>query len=278
MEKEIISPEVVRVRCPQCLKLYKVPTHSIQTKKPKFQCNQCQEYFSLSFPECLGLEEVIGFAASWEMSAEEFENFESEESTQIAPTEPAPVEELKPRNATSSQKVQVDEHKIPCIKCGALNMDAAKECSKCGVIFEKFREQVDDPLLMKAPQKLREFWFMLKQHYEDEDLHEEFLRQCRKAGQLEFASSRYRKVLDVQPNEEIAKKFKNKIIALTNIAMDPVELKTEKKKFRVPFVSLAMLLSAVVLFMGYFLPEYRNLMGIGAAFLFITTAIRLIFK
>lgn len=252
MEKYIINPELVRVRCPQCLKLYKVSSSSVQTKKPKFQCNQCNEHFSLSFPECLGLDEVVGFAECWENEEKE--------------------------NESKNLPIIVKEEKIPCIKCGASNLVSATDCSHCGVIFKKYREQKEDPFSAKAPQKLKEIWQMVTQHYEDEDLHEEFLRQCRKAGQLEFASSRYRKILDVKPQEVIAQKFKNKIVALVSLATDKPIKNESKRKFKVPFTSLAMLLSAIVMFMGYFIPEYRNLMGIGAAFLFITTAIRLIFK
>ncbi|MCB9026069.1 MAG: hypothetical protein H6625_07120 [Bdellovibrionaceae bacterium] len=252
MEKNIVNPELVKVRCPQCLKLYNVSTRSVQTKKPKFQCNQCNEYFSLSYPECLGLDEVVGYAESWEKS--------------------------KSLEQASPEQIKENEEKIPCIKCGASNVVSSTECNSCGIIFKKYREQKEDPFALKAPQKLKEFWHMVIQHYEDEDLHEEFLRQCRKSGHLEFASSRYKKILDVQPQEVIAQKFKNKIVALVSMATDRPIKNEAKIRFKVPFASLAMLLSSIVLFMGYFLPEYRNLMGIGAAFLFITTAIRLIFK
>jgi len=262
LEKNIIQPDVIRVRCPQCFKLFSVPANSIQTKKPKFQCNQCYEYFSISFPECLGLEEVVGFAESWEKIDEE---------TLVQ-------EPLAEENAAASHEPVIVENVVPCIKCGASNALSAKECSSCGVIFEKFREQQEDPYAAKAPQKLKEIWHMVLKHYEDEDLHEEFLRQCRKSGELEFASSRYKKILDVTPHEALALKYRGKIIALAGLSADKPIKNEAKRKFKVPFASLAMLLSAIVMFMGYFMPEYRNLMGIGAAFLFITTAIRLIFK
>lgn len=181
-------------------------------------------------------------------------------------------------NIAKQQKIESPaKDEIRCVKCGALNKKEAVECSNCGVVFSKFKLHRDDPIAAKAPQKLKEIWQMVTHHYEDEDLHDEFIRQCRKANQLEFASSRYSKILEAQPNESTALNYKNRIIALASAPIER-ELKIERKRFRVPFTSLIMLMSAIVMFMGYMMPELRNLMGIGAAFLFVTTAIRLIFK
>ena len=269
MEKEIIGQELLKVRCPQCFKLYNVHTSSIQSKKPKFKCNQCEEGFSLNYPECLGMDEVIGFADSWEETSEAQQDVEALE----VKTTDASIVDDAPQNVPVEPEVGT----LPCVKCGALNPAANEDCLQCGVIFSKFKVKKEDPIAAKAPQKLKEIWQMVTHHYEDEDLHEEFLRQCRKANQLEFASSRYKKILDAQPNEEVAQRYQDKIFALASVpAEKPV--KVEKKKFRVPFTSLVMLMSAIVMFMGYMMPELRNLMGIGAACLFVTTAIRLIFK
>ena len=282
MEKEILSQgtnqELIKVRCPQCFKLYNVRSESIQSKKPKFKCNECQEGFSLNYPECLGMDEVIGFADSWE---EPLDAPESPEDTKVKEVLEASVEvkaAVEETEPTDTVHDAPQEETLPCVKCGALNPVSFKECQKCGIIFEKYQVKKDDPIGAKAPQKLKEIWQMVLNHYEDDDLHEEFLRQSRKANQLEFASSRYRKILEAQPNEEIAKRYINKIIALASIPAEKPIKDEAKRKFRVPFTSLAMLLSAIVMFMGYMMPELRNLMGIGAAFLFITTAIRLIFK
>ncbi|MCB0357095.1 MAG: hypothetical protein KDD40_08815, partial [Bdellovibrionales bacterium] len=213
----------------------------------------------------LGMDEVIGFSDQW---LEDLEDSKSESIDAIQ----------KPVDSPLVDQMTVEQETLACVKCGALNVVDASECKKCGIIFAKFQEQKEDPQMAKAPQKLKEIWQMVINHYEDEDLHEEFLRQCRKAQQLEFASSRYQKILAVQPHEEMAKKCRDKIIAMASLPAARATENVAKRKFRVPFTSLAMLMSAIVMFLGYIRPEFRNLMGIGAAFLFITTAIRLIFK
>ncbi len=265
LEKENIHQDMLKVRCPQCFKLYNVRTSMLQIEKPKFQCTQCEERFSLQIPESLGMEEVIGFAESWEDSPVAGD---SAPHNALVKKSPEVIDEAKSEVVADTKE---------CEKCGAANSVLTSECGKCGVIFDKYRELKNDPIGAKASQKLKEIWLMVMNHYEDEDLHQEFVRQCRKRNELEYASSRYMKILEASPNEELALKFKNKIQLLVELPVEKAKDES-KKKFKIPLTSLAMLLSSIVMFVGYMVPEFRNLMGIGAAFLFITTAIRLVFK
>lgn len=225
----------------------------------------------------MGLDEVIGFAESWEEEVKEPIDAELPQVEMASIT--STKVEVKSDKPVISAPPTVEVDTKPCPKCGAPNPVGAKDCGSCQIIFEKYEEQKKDPIGSKAPQKLKEIWQMVLNHYEDEDLHHEFIRQCRKAKEMEYAASRYRRILEGQPSEEIAKRFQKEIQLLTEVINEPrVRPNKDKPKFRIPFVTLAMLLSSIIMFTGYFVPELRNLMGIGAAFLFITTAIRLIFK
>jgi len=282
-----------------------VSLNSLGVGKTKFQCTQCHEKFTLFAQDCIGLEEVIGFAESWEEgihSQPESSAFQGEIN------EPSLLSGEIASGSLENQSVQIFQEKdsllrginneewssetvtddlqpayLICPKCGFKNNQKATECLSCKVVMSKFKELQSDPIWAQAPQKLKELWGVVMSHYEDEDLHQEFIRQCRKAQQLEFAASRYKKILLSQPNEELANKFRNEIVLISSVSSEgykePFNSETKKLiKYKVPFTSLVMLLSAIVMFVGYMTPEFRNLMGIGAAVLFVTTAIKLLFK
>lgn len=287
------SQDHIKVRCPQCFKLYRVDFSSVALHRPKFQCTQCQEKFSLQIQDCQGLDEIIGFSESWEEKSTNEEDVISSfaQRNDVLGIE-GPLDSLQ-QNKKSEEKTvfkpeershkELDKEGVPCPKCETLNPIGSLECKHCHVVIKKFVEIKKDPSLVNVPQKLKEIWQMVLNHYEDEDLHQEFIRQCRKLNRLEFAASRYKKILDAQPQEELALRFRREIVALASIAPELTTTSTkvnpiDKPKMRVPFTSIAMLLSSILMFVGYMTPEFRNLMGIGAAFLFITTAIRLIFK
>ena len=51
MERTPYVSESLRVRCPECRKLYMVQFGDIGEAKPRFECVQCRTRFWLSLPE-----------------------------------------------------------------------------------------------------------------------------------------------------------------------------------------------------------------------------------
>jgi hypothetical protein len=56
----LVSQESLRVRCPDCRRLYLVQFSDIQEAKPRFECVQCRSRFWLSLPDIEVGQEVVG--------------------------------------------------------------------------------------------------------------------------------------------------------------------------------------------------------------------------
>ncbi len=62
--------------------------------------------------------------------------------------------------------------------------------------------------------ELKAVWDNVKAHYDNEKEHKRFLQICLSQDKLTFASEQYRKILDANPNDEIASKMINNIVGL----------------------------------------------------------------
>ena len=56
---------LLRMRCPECLKLYFTDSHGITQRRPKFQCQSCKMKFWVAYPESLGEGEILGYPLDW---------------------------------------------------------------------------------------------------------------------------------------------------------------------------------------------------------------------
>jgi len=237
--------------------LYSVDAYSIKESRPRFNCNQCQKVFWISYPECLGNEEIIGFPEEW------------------LPTPQKSAQAIK----TDSKKQTKVANGPKCTNCQTVNSPGAKECVSCGIILKKAEKKESDPLWFYASKEAKELWVKILDDYENHELHQEFLRQCRKSNQLEFATSRYSRILSTTPQDDIAKKYSLEILALAGMAFSRAQdVGAQKKKVRLPFAFLIYFLCGAVIAAGYFLPGFRNLVGIGTSALFLTVAIKLYFR
>lgn len=247
----------IHVRCPDCLKLFVVDPREISEARPKFKCTACATSFWLPYPGCLDHQEVIGFPV-----------VDLDESLG-ARSKPLVAEE----------ESQVTARTNPCPKCGAPSKAGELECQECGVVFKKYYALLEESQDLPASPRLKVIWDEIIGHYEDESLHQKFLREAKGEDNLAFAARKYQRLLEACATDEIAKKYRQAIVQLASAPIDERQLQRPPKKmgWRLPFVSLIYLLAAMLMVMGYLLTPERNLVGVGAAILFFTFAVRVYF-
>ncbi len=243
MERTPYSAESFRVRCPHCNKLYLVQFHDIQEAKPRFECVQCHSRFWLSLPDMDLSNELQGIPLQ----------------VKEVPQKPkAPVKETE-----------------PCPKCFKLVALHANECKHCGVMLGKARAGLD--FVDNIPQRsgtLESAWRRVMADYGDEASHTEFIRMSQTERNLPYAAAQYGQMLKLMPTDEVTKQRISEIQNLGNVMMPA---RAEKRSgYMYPRLWQIPLLGATILIVvGMVLPMFRNIVGVGAAFLFLGIAMQL---
>ena len=124
--------ELIRVRCPQCFKLYSIESAEINEPKPKFECLDCKQRFWLPYPEALEQASgLIGFPLEW---------IEEKSEQEMAP------------EAVVNQEPVVEQKPFQCPNCSEPYAGGDTECKKCGIIFDKIEEVKEK---RKSPRQLK---------------------------------------------------------------------------------------------------------------------------
>jgi hypothetical protein len=226
----------LNIRCPSCSKLYSVDASEIRTEKPQFECVGCTTRFWFKFPAPAGLIEVPTFLMGQPAAV-------SQQASPISPVET-----------------------FTCIKCSYNNPMGSKECASCGLVFEKSRKKDlgirED---VGGTMELKSLWTRVMEDYTNETLHETFIKLALGQKNLPFASQQYRQLLDVNPNEEIALKMREKIINLATVAYVPPKRDFGEKK-RVSFPVIIILVGVAFIVSGLVMTALRTVIPVGAFF------------
>lgn len=243
----------MKVRCPQCFKLYAVDATEIVEAKPQFACSKCQTRFWFPFPESAGAAEIMGFPVAW------LEN-------PGAPEAPVPA----------PPKV---ESRFHCPRCQAPYSAGDPECPKCGVVFAKL-DFIEDSRSVAASPQLRRLWHQVMDNYASKHHHRRFVHAAQKENNLSYASQQYQRILRGHAGDETALQMQKEITALAEAVQGLVKpVKTLKARDLMPrLTTLIMLIGGVIIGLGFILPASRNLIGLGAAIVFFTLAIEWFFN
>lgn len=242
MERIPVSqPESLRVRCPHCRKLYLVQFTDIQEAKPRFECVACRDRFWISLAEMDFSTEVDGIPVHIK-------------------TPPKPA-----FRAAGSD---------PCPKCFKLTPRHSPECIHCGVVIGKLKEmEFKEPVPSHSPH-LETLWQAVISAYDIPQKHDEFIRACHIDNNLQYAGALYAQMLKLMPTDEISLKRMEQVKALAVIAM-PFErrvasiFKASTRVWQIPLIA-----GVICVGFGMMLPAFRNIAGVGAAFLFLAMAMR----
>jgi hypothetical protein len=246
------SPETLRVRCPQCRKLYLVQFNDIQEAKPRFECVQCHSRFWLSVPDMDLSGEVAGL--------------------------PLQMREVPVSARSSSAALNVKRD--PCPKCFKPIETGRTECTHCGVVLEKFRHAALNFTDGIPPHSatLAALWKRLVGDYSDEGVHSEFIRACTRERNLTFAAAQYSAMAKLMPTDETTSRRLKEVQAL-GLAMLP----SVDRKLKVPpsyprLWQVPLMGATLVMIVGMVLPVFRNLVGVGAVLAFLAFALRIHFR
>lgn len=242
------TTESLRVRCPHCRKLYLVQFTDIQESKPRFECVQCHSRFWLSLPDMDLSGEIFGIP----------------ENVKEAPSRPKTID----KNATPKREME------PCPKCFKLNEHGAKECQHCGVVIDKYKATHDftEPMPMHS-RTLEHIWKKVIADYGNESLHADFMRACNKERNLAYAGAVYSQMQKLMPTDETTTKRLREIQALGSIMLPTSDNRKSSSRLYPRLWQVPLIGASLLIVVGLVLPVARNMVGVGAAFLFIAIAI-----
>ncbi len=293
----------IKVRCPECFKLYLVKTEDIREPRPRFECLSCQTQFWIPFDENWAAEEILGFPLEW-MQEESSQGHSTQDglesgldgrvqsATPEVSAEPS-REDLTPQGGEHRKASDISlklEPEFHCPKCERPYRAGDKECLGCGLIFTKFDWLKDqDSFQLSASPELKFLWREVIEDFVNESLHRKFLAACQKEENLPFAAAQYGRILEVQPEEPMAQSMTRALVALTAAPLSREKsfvgssqtVASGRSAVRTlpwpRFSSWIIFLSSMLIVMGYFLPAFRNMVGVGAALIFLSLALRFYF-
>lgn len=241
----LTAPETLRVRCPHCSKLYLVQFSDIQEAKPRFECVQCRTRFWLSLPEMDLSGEIQGL--------------------------PVQVKETPIKHRAVVTKRE------PCPKCFKPVEAGRNECPSCGVLIEKYRNQMEfsESGIPPHSSQLANMWKTLIASYADESLHADFLKVCQRERNLAYAACQYASMQKLMPQDEITVRRLREVQALASTYVPaPKSLQSRAPRMYPRLWQIPLMGAALVIIVGMVSPMFRNMVGIGAALLFLAAAIQ----
>lgn len=230
----------------------------IRNDSPLFQCISCEVHFGFEYPPT-DVHNIHCFVINTESKA---------------PVQEVAVEEIAKSEIAIDAKNQSIDFNGPaaqemksCPKCGALNGRSSKECYSCHVIFERLEGLPTDPSLKAQPSLVRK-WKNLVENFENEDLHNEFMRSCHELDALKFAIYKYEELKKAQggdPQCDIMIARANTMM-LTGLKKETFQKQVSPKAKWLKFLYWGpFTISALMILAGMFNLGQRNLIGVGVA-------------
>lgn len=246
-----------KINCPHCQKQYLIFLKDLHEEANRFVCKACMKDFWLR-------------RSDFEQSAR---------STTVA-VEPPPV-------ATKSEEYigKIDEK---CPKCGGPVQNLEQACGSCGVIGRKYLALRESTPYLRVSESLRALWKRVLNHYEDDQIHHEFLSQCLKEKQLRYAALNYKQVQDVLGADQTALEMIAKIQNLTALELEkqkaaqmgasPAAAPSSPVKKFVRWEFFFFGIGALCVLTGLASPLVRNLISLGVMFFAMPFLIKMFLK
>jgi hypothetical protein len=253
LERKPYSSESMRVRCPHCRKLYLVQFTDIKESKPKFECVQCRSRFWLSLPDMDLTGEVTGL----------------------------PIHVKEAPRSKSVVEPSPNAAKEPCPKCFKPNVAGATECTHCGVIIAKAKEALGFIEGVARSETLALLWKKVVGDYANAEVHDEFIRACEKESNLIYASAQYGQMLKLMPSDDVTRQRVTQVLALGSVPLAhrvTGDFKSRVKAHYSKLWQVPLFGAALMIIVGLAIPIFRNLIGVGAAFLFLAAAFQIQFR
>jgi hypothetical protein len=164
----------------------------------------------------------------------------------------------------------------PCPKCFKLTPRHSAECIHCGVVIGKLKElEFKEPVPAHGPH-LESLWKALIAAYDIPQRHDEFIRACHVDGNLPYAGAMYSQMIKLMPTDEISLKRLEQVKAYATVSLPMERERRARSVFRMytRLWQIPLLAGVICIGFGMMLPAFRNIAGVGAAFLFLAVALR----
>ncbi len=273
------------VRCPGCHKLFRVDSREIKSSSPHFDCTSCKTRFTFDFPPISASRietRVVSLTEAIEKVNRDSE-IVSEKNTSLP-------------DGVDREEIALMADLKKCPKCSAHNPKLTKECLKCGVIFEKVEDLPLDSSLGAIP-SLVKAWQDLMSDYTNAAKHVEFVDRCEDLQALPFALKKYQTLKEVQPMDSVAqemlhqvlmRKFSKQVDRISGVPSFRLKAKElflqldQQVIKKINWVRVRKLspfaLSLSLMIVGLSNNAARNMVGMGAAILFLTLGLTLFIK
>ncbi|MCC6276571.1 MAG: zinc-ribbon domain-containing protein [Oligoflexia bacterium] len=230
----------VHVNCPQCQKPFLVKATELKPGQAQFRCTSCQAVFAFNWPQPPGVQRVVAQV--------------------LGPEAFRPAAEL-PKAQASVNTAEMKSRK-PCPQCGVKASIEAKECASCGVVFEKVRRLKPHPVMPPAGAEVKAAWESVRAQFIDEKRHQDFIQICYLRDNLPYASSQYKAILDVDPNNDIAQRMQNRIIQLAAVTYLEAQTKEVNQTGLGP-AKMGLVIGAGLVVLGFMLQGAKSLVALG---------------
>lgn len=257
----------LKVRCPSCAKLYEVASEDVHSETPVFQCISCESRFGFEHPP-VDPANVIAFLVSSPAQQARLNAQQNSEDVfaSVMAAASQQVEVVEP----TVQQVQNQDMKS-CPKCGALNGRRAQECYSCHVLFERLEGLPQDPNLRAQPSLVRK-WKNVLDNFEDQNLHESFIKSCAELDALRFATMKYEEIKAAQGGDVLCDQMLARISSMMMVGMaqkPTMKIKNPAHEGRPKWMKWVYIgpfaLSALLILWGLLSLGHRNLVGVGVA-------------
>jgi hypothetical protein len=228
-----------------------VQMRDIHETRPRFECVSCHERFWISYPECAEQEEVTGLR----IDQLEVKAPLVEKATEISDASPM---------AES------------CPKCHKPLQAGMEDCPHCGVIPAKYLS-LKTASRIQGSERLSVQWKKIVDDYENEELHQQFLRISSMENNLAYASAQYAQLLKLIPHDERAAKMIREIETIVAVPISQTsKVRVYATKQKTPrWVQGVLIVGAAIVAVGVFFPMLRQLTGLGAVLLFLGAGYKL---
>lgn len=259
IEKMVLGANTLahfNVRCPSCTKLFRIDSREIKSSSPYFDCTTCKTRFTFDFP-------------------------------------PPNVNKIETRVVSQKDTFQladsVDQEAVPelrkCPKCQAMNPRLSKECIKCGVIFEKVEALPASDAALGAIPSLVKAWQDLMSDYNNLKKHLAFVNRSEELHALPYALKKYQSLKEAAPQDDVAQKMYHHVL-LKNLKSGAQKIPGSQKVGalfaqinwgRIRKVA-PLAIGLILILIGLTSSSARNMVGVGAAIVFLVVGLTVFFK
>lgn len=266
------APAAYHMRCPKCKKLYSAAGLTVRSASTplKFEClsPSCKTRYFATLVDPASIEGMITYEAG-------------DGIDMVVPqTTPPSISSQSQRRAEPvvAEKAPMISD-LRCPKCGTRNQVSSSECRSCGIVFAKAKKEkpeaegLSGEISLAGRRELSDLWDAILDNYEDQAKHDRFVKACHEAGCLPYASMKYTKILSAAPQEEIARNMRKRVVAIAGVKAEVAPKPT--LKFRIPKLNnLILILGSMAMTMGFILPGFKNLAGLGIAAVALAIGVR----